>query len=65
MEIMRDGGQQGDVGHRAECGVKGWGPAVGVGVAPERQWWVPTYLGGLMLNGGDAGRVDEGLGPSS
>lgn len=30
LEVIKDGGQRGDVGHRVKCGVKGWGLSVGL-----------------------------------
>ena len=55
------GGQLG----RVKCGAEGWGHPMGVGAGQERQWRAPAYLGGPRLDGGDAGGVDEGLGPAS
>ena len=54
------GGQQG----RVQCWAEGWGYPTGAGAGQERQWQAPAYLGGPRLDGGDAGGVDEGLGPA-
>ena len=54
------GGQQG----RVQCGAEAWGHPTGVGAGQEKQQRAPAYLGGPRLDGGDAGGVDEGLGPA-
>lgn len=36
LEVIRNRGQRGDVGHMVKCGVKGWGLSVGIGEGQER-----------------------------